>query len=196
MHHPQYKEDDLNLQNFISESGDILHKIREIDVVEGASGRLEIPGVAFAEKGTQEMLLKGIVPVEENNTTGLQDNIVRGDFFGGGDMDSTNIVVGEALAEKLDLQLGDTLEAHLPGMRGAVIKKLFTLSGTYKTSNSTLDLRNAYVNYSTLAPLIDANGQFQEIAIYLEDHEKIDEVTADAVASAAKSWALLSLASA
>jgi lipoprotein-releasing system permease protein len=106
--------------------------------------------ISFKEK-RKNALLRGVDPFREDEIYRISDSIVRGDFFAIRDVN--NVVMGFKLAEKLNLKVGDSMEASFPRANNLSLK----LVGIFD-SGTPLDESVAYVSSKTVRNFLNSVG--------------------------------------
>jgi ABC-type lipoprotein release transport system permease subunit len=83
------------------------------------------------------------------------------------------IVIGKALAKKLDVELDDELHVMLSG-RKRVHQEMFIIVGLVETGSRQLDEALCHISLQDLTEKTEAEG-VAEITILLDDYKRIDE---------------------
>jgi len=98
----------------------LLEKIAAINGVRSYSATISAQAtISFKEK-RKNVLLRGVEPFQEDGIYKISDSIRQGDFFA--IRNGNNVVMGLKLAEKLDLKLGDVIEASFPRSNNLSLK--------------------------------------------------------------------------
>jgi putative ABC transport system permease protein len=85
--------------------------------------------------------------------TDIHENIVEGEYFEG--ISSNPIVIGEKLAEKLNVKVRSRVVVNLAELDGTLTGGAFRVAGIYKTSNTAYDETHAFVRDEDLRRLLD-----------------------------------------
>jgi ABC-type lipoprotein release transport system permease subunit len=83
------------------------------------------------------------------------------------------ILIGEKLAEKLEVTIGDKLVAVANDQSGSVTNQLFRVTGIYRTNNSGFDKTHAFVNFDDAQNMLMLNGAITSIAIVCNNRDEI-----------------------
>lgn len=159
------------------ESEDIDKTISNVDAVVDA-----LEGSPIVERYTRRVLsfamigspatsegvaMVGIDPVTERYLSQIDDVIVHGEYFAGGERD---IVVGSKLADVLEVTLGDrvVLTAAEAGS-GDLSQELFRVSGIYHFNVEEMDRAMAFIPLSKAQSLLGLGDAVHEIAIKFTD---------------------------
>jgi ABC-type lipoprotein release transport system permease subunit len=127
--------------------------------------------LAFAMIGSpannEGVTMVGVEPDTERLLSQIDDVIVKGEYFAGGERD---IVIGSRLAELLEVELGDRVvltsaQAH----SGDLAQELFRVSGIYHFNIREMDRSMAFIPLSKAQRLLGLEAQVHEIAIKFTD---------------------------
>ncbi len=130
------------------------------------------PGIIKTEDGFVGMVLKGVGP--EYDPTFFHDHLVEGEIPSFSDSSATNnVVVSKALADKLDLKLGDKIYTYY--IQDDIRARRLTIKGIYRTNFSEYD------NLFILGDIYTVNrlnnwkpGQVSGIEVQLEDYADLE----------------------
>ncbi len=108
----------------------------------------QITGSGFITRGTQvaQVAINGVEPGKESDIVQLQSYIVSGSVRVGTGL----AVIGQTLADDLNLAVGDTIRLD----SGQGIDALLTVSGIYKIGQGGFDRATAYVSLGTARTLL------------------------------------------
>jgi len=131
----------------------------------------QITGSGFITRGGQvaQVAINGVAPGKESAIVQLESYLVAGSVRLGTGL----VVIGQTLADDLDLTVGDTI--RLDSAQG--IDALLTVSGIYKIGQGGFDRATAYVSLDTARTLTALPQGVTRIEIKLADL-----MTADATA--------------
>lgn len=123
--------------------------------------------IAYKDKA-ENVAMVGVDPVEAEEITGLRESMLRGDLSSvtGG----KRIVMGKALADKLKVRYGDTVQASFPD---ATTTNL-VISGIFDTGFDPVDLAVTYVSLETAQSFLGEGDVVTEVDIKLEDPFQAD----------------------
>jgi ABC-type lipoprotein release transport system permease subunit len=111
--------------------------------------------------------LVGVDPHTERHLSQIDDVLVEGTYFEGGERE---IVIGERLAEILEVELGDRIvltvaEAHT----GDLSQELFRLSGIYHFNIEEMDRAMVFIPLTKAQQMLNLEGEVHEIAFTFHD---------------------------
>lgn len=192
-HLPEYLEEP-DAKHFIKNADEILNSLSRDPDVSGASKRMLIQAMATSAETGTGVLLMGIEPEKEQEVTNLYTKLVDGKYLEG--IKRNPIVIGQKLAEKLNLKIRSKLVITLQMADGEITREQFRVAGIYKTSNTLYDQVNAFVRYSDLLRMTKYDsGTAHEIAVLLNDNQlaqmKADELNASYSEVEVRSWRTL-----
>jgi len=149
-----------------SEDGDELHLykylmsvISEKEGVVAVSPYLSGQAALKYKDNAEGVLLKGIEPEAEDHVMHVSEDIVSGSFTMLA-LTGHGIVLGDKLADNLEVGLGDNVEAIYPGSN----KRVFKVVGIINTG-TPIDESIAYARLGTLQELFRKNGVVTSIGV-------------------------------
>lgn len=113
-----------------------------------------------------------IDPATEAKTTGLDKNILEGNYLEAGS--KNQVLIGRSLAEKLKLQIGSRLVVTFQNTEGDLVSSAFRVGGIFQTANLVLDEKNIYILQSCLAGYTGQQNLVNEVAVLLNDPEQVN----------------------
>lgn len=108
--------------------------------------RLESYALASYEKITKSALVVGIDPEKEAALTGLDERIVSGAYLTKGE---ESVVIGEGLAEKMKLEIGDTIVLISQGYRGVNAAGKYLVKGIVSFGAPDMSAKMIYMPLKT-----------------------------------------------
>jgi lipoprotein-releasing system permease protein len=175
---PQEDEDYIHLYHKLT--GDI----RGIDGVVGVSPVLAGPATFEYKDKNKNVVIQGIQVDAHDSVLHINDDIVEGSFRDL-EVSSNSVVVGDALAEKLDVEIGDTIDASFPEANPAALKVV----GIYD-SGTPLDETMAITSQSTAQGFLDVSNVVNSILVRVDDRERAQAISEeiDAMGYPASGW--------
>jgi len=175
---PQEDEDYTHLYHKLTED------IRAIDGVVGVSPVLAGPATFEYKDKNKNIVLQGIRVDAHDSVLHINDDIVEGRFR---DMEvsSNSVVVGDTLAEKLDVEIGDTIDASFPEANPAALKVV----GIYD-SGTPLDETLAITSQSTARGFLDVSDVVTSILVRGDGRDQAQAISEkiDAMGYPASGW--------
>jgi lipoprotein-releasing system permease protein len=175
---PQEDEDYIHLYRKLIED------INEVDGVVGISPVLTGPAT-FEYKGkNKNVVMQGIGVEAHDSVMYINDNIIEGNFRDL-EVSPNSVVVGDALAEKLDVEIGDTIDASFPEANPTNLKVV----GIYN-SKTPMDETLAFTSLSTVQDFLDVSNVVTTILVRGNDRERAQAISEeiDAMGYPASGW--------
>jgi ABC-type lipoprotein release transport system permease subunit len=135
--------------------------------VRGLAPRLRAFGLLSRENSSQPVELLGVDPRREAQVTTLHGKLVAGRPLKSDD--AGVVVIGSALARKLDATIGSEVVVMTQAADGSIGNDLLTVCGIYTTGDSRYDGRLALTNLPWLQQLLTLDGRIHEAVIALDD---------------------------
>ena len=134
----------------MNDPADALAALGSVDGIEWSTVRLDLPALASVGERTRTVFVRGVVPEEIDPISNMADRIVEGEFL---TSDSAGVLVGEELADLLDLSVGDEmvlLGAHPEASLGAIRAPIV---GVFKAHEATIGRMVVYASLATARQL-------------------------------------------
>lgn len=163
----------LKWEDLVENPQQVAGQIAALAPVKAATPRLFASGVIAAGDKTAGVRIYGIDPLSEANAP-YRDGLLSGEYLTADDREG--IYIGEPLAKKLELKVGDQVNLSANTANGDVDEQPFTIRGIYTTGTYGFD------SYTVLLPLAKAQALTQTenhastIFILLKEREQADEV--------------------
>ncbi len=175
---PQEGEDYIHLYR------NLIEDINEIDGVIGISPVLT-GAATFEYKGkNKNVVMQGIRVEDHDSVMYINDNIIEGNFRDL-EISPNNVVVGDALAEKLNVEIGDTIDASFPEANPTNLKVV----GIYN-SRTPMDETLAFTSLSTVQDFLGVSNVVTTILVRGDDRERAQAISEeiDAFGYPASGW--------
>jgi len=173
IHHPQFRED-LDVQFMIQDHISILEYVNSMEEVKATTSRTITTGMVSSPTTASGVAISGIFPEEEKKITKPETRIIEGNYL---DTSGRNpILIGQKLAQKLKVKVKSKIILTFQDSNGEIVAGAFRVAGIYRSKNSTLDELNVYVRGTDLNQILNIGNSTYEIAILLDDDNKIEEV--------------------
>lgn len=165
--------EDPELQKFIPDTSGSKLQLDTISGVKAFTNRVITNAMLVSAKTGAGAQLIGIDPEQEKQVTNLYNKIVDGEYLTG--IKRNPIIIGESLAEKLNLKLRSRVVVNLQQMDGDITRAQFRVAGIFRTTNSMYDNMNAFVKSTDLLKVIGSNQSiYHETAIILDNYAAIE----------------------
>ena len=131
-----------------------------------------IESFALASEGslTSGVLVLGIDPEKEDDMIDIEGKMIQGSFLKNDDM---GVVISSGLAEKLNLELNDTLILISQGYHGANAAGKFPIHGIFTFAMPDLNKRLIFMSLPRAQEFYDAHGLITTLAVNISDRRKL-----------------------
>ena len=143
--------------------------IDEIDKIEGVSAVSPFfTGEASFRFKTNSLNaeLKGVLPLQENNISAIETDMVEGDFREL-EYSRNTVVIGSKLADKLEVKLGDSVDVSFPNANPLSLRVV----GIFHTG-SPLDESLTYTSLDTAQKFYNVPDVINGLSVRLEDFNR------------------------
>lgn len=185
IHHPDYPTS-ASPYDTVADADAVLGRLKALPGIDRVAARIQgfaLFGGAGIEASTG--MFMGVDPVAEAALTGMDERIVDGAWLA---PDSPGVVIGERLAQSLDLGVGQDLLVVTNALDGSIGNRLYPVLGVYRTANITVD-EGAVLPLAAAQELLVLEDAIHEIVVVTTDFETIED-TAPAIAAAAPDLAV------
>jgi putative ABC transport system permease protein len=155
VHHPDYSQDNDG-KFFIPDVEEVARVIQEAPGVKVLSVRSLTSGMISSSQAARGIRIKAVDPLAEAGVTGLDKKVVEGEYFV---EDRRNqILVSEALAEKLEVKLRSKVVVTFQDLGGEITAAAFRIGGIFKTGSKPFDESHVFVQRQDLNRLLAPSG--------------------------------------
>ena len=162
---------DLRLQDWEGE----LAQVRQLPDVAVATPHARVRALLGFGTRTGHVELTGVDPATEQQALRLVRNVSEGRYLRVGD--SGTVVIGRALATRLDAELDDELVATAVDHEGEMRSSLLVVVGIVETGSREIDAVTAHVPLADIEALSGLAGA-SDVTILVENHQRIADVHA------------------
>ncbi|CAA6829905.1 MAG: Unknown protein [uncultured Aureispira sp.] len=134
------------LENSFKLSPELETSLKASPGVEDIVPRLESYALASYEKITKSALVVGIDPEKEAALTGLNERMLSGTYL---NKDEDAVVIGEGLAAKMKLEIGDTIVLLSQGYRGVNAAGKYPVKGIISFGAPDMSAKMIYMPLKT-----------------------------------------------
>lgn len=144
----------------------IVEASRNIPEVLAASRRINTGGMVTNRKGAFSVTVTGIEPEQEQKVSLIAANIKTGRFLTSTDQDV--VLIGQGLADAMDVKLGDRITVAGSGLHNQTIKRTMSIIGIYDVGLPEIEKKTIYVSIDEAGYLFGLDGQSTEVSISLQ----------------------------
>ncbi|PLX71252.1 MAG: ABC transporter permease [Desulfuromonas sp.] len=142
-------------------------KLRDEPDITGVSPRLRSFGLLSVRDSSQPTELIGMLPDLERQVTSLQKQLVAGRYLDKSDRDGA--LIGQGLARKMGLHIGDELVFVTQAADGSIGNDLLVVRGIFATGDSRHDNNLVLAPLPWLQSIMALPGRIHEVAMRLAD---------------------------
>jgi ABC-type lipoprotein release transport system permease subunit len=162
--------DERTLDNSFEVTSKLKEEIESIEDVTLVSNRIESFALAANHLKSKPAIVMGIEPEAENQITNISKKIKSGEFLQKHDKGA---ILGQGLAEYLQLQVGDTLVMISQGYHGISASGLFKIKGIISHPNAEFDKRMVYLDIETARDFYSSYGLSSSLVVMTNDHYQV-----------------------
>lgn len=160
-------------EDYIYLYGTLVERINSIEGVTAVSPFLTGQASFRFKDNSLNAELKGVVPSQENEISSIEEDMVEGSFREL-EFSRNTVVIGSKLAEKLEVNLGDSVDVSFPNANPLS----FRVVGIFHTG-SPLDESLTYTSLNTAQEFYDVPDVVDGISVQLNDFNMDREVATE-----------------
>jgi putative ABC transport system permease protein len=138
--------------------GNQLTNLDTIASVQATSRRMIVQGMAASAETARGVVIYGANPEAETQVLNLHEKIVAGSWFDS--PYSREIIIGEKLANQLQIGLQSRLILRFQDMEGILTGGAFRVAGIFRTNNTAFDGNHVWVKTEKLAELMETSPTY------------------------------------
>lgn len=144
--------------------------------VKAFSKRIHLTGLVSSPAGSVGTLICGVESAKEPDVTTMSTYLRQGVFLGSG---LKGIVMGEKLAQKLDVRLGEKVVVMAQASDGSMGAEALRVVGLHHTGSATFDTQIVWIPLAAFQELLGVGEQVNQVVARIDDLERVDQVKAD-----------------
>jgi len=165
----------LKWQYLVANPETLIAQISTLPQIKEATPRLFATGIVASGSQTAGVRVIGIDPASEANAP-YQEGMISGEYLTRDDRQG--ILVGKALAEKLQLKPGDSLNLSVNTADGEVDEQLFTVRGVYTTESTAFDTLTIFLPLPKAQAITRTENHASTLFVLLHEKEQAEAVAA------------------
>jgi lipoprotein-releasing system permease protein len=167
IHRAGYRES-FDVEKTINQRLEVISSLEQETIVHHFSPRVFSFAMITSPSNVSSVSLVGIEPDKEKYLSQVDEAITSGTFFSGGDVH--DLVIGNKLAEILEVGLGDRLVLTVAqAYSGDLSQELFRVSGIYHLNVQEMDQAMAFVRLPQAQKMLGLGEEIHEIALRFTD---------------------------
>ncbi len=165
----------LKWEDLVEDPAGMAAQIATLEPVKVATPRLFASGIVSVRDEAVGVRVFGIDPVSDANAP-YREGLLSGQFLSPDDRQG--LLIGQPLADKLDLKAGDQVSLSVNTSNGDVDEQLFTVRGIYSTHTNAFDRVTVFMPLAKAQTITQTENHASTIFILLKDTEQTDAVAA------------------
>lgn len=170
-----YEEGKLSLkwEDLIADPDQVVGKVTTLPQVRVATPRLNASAILSIGDESKGVQILGIDPASTANQP-FREGMLTGEFLQADDREG--ILVGNLLAEKLNLQIGNKVNLLVTTSNGDVNEQLFTIRGVYTTRTPAFDEGTVFMPLAKAQTITATENHASTIFVLLQERDQADAV--------------------
>jgi ABC-type lipoprotein release transport system permease subunit len=165
----------LKWEDLVENPDQVAAQIAALAPVQVATPRLFASGIISVRNESAGVQIFGIDPASAANAP-YRAGMVSGQFLTADDRQG--VLIGQTLADKLGLKVGDPINLSVNTSNGDIAQQLFTVRGIYTTQTSGFDSATVFMPLAKAQTITQAENHASTIFILLKDAAQTDAVAA------------------
>jgi len=166
----------LPLDDLVSQSNAIEKICRQTKGVKLVTPRLRFHVMLSHNDENEIALATGLDVEREKNTMPLFNDIIAGNYLL---PNSNNMILGNGLAEKLGVNVGDSLIIITRTVYYSQDAMVLRVAGIFHTGFQNIDDHNFYLPIESARLLLDAENMASEILVFISDLDQTKKITTE-----------------
>jgi len=155
-------ENDNDVHKVVPEHEKVDKILSSSPYIEHFSKRITVFGLLSSANASAGVAIIGIEPTKEKFITDIHTKIISGKYL----TDNLHeVVIGEKIAEKLEVEVGDKVVSVASDVNGNVSNELFRVAGIYRTSDDNFDKTYIYIPVQTAQSMLGLGDDVHEYAM-------------------------------
>ena len=165
----------LKWEDLVENPDQIVAQVSSLAPVKVATPRLFASGIASVGDQSTGARVIGIDPLSPANAP-YQEGLISGEFLTPDDREG--LLIGQPLADKLGLKVGDPLNLSVNTSNGDVAQQSFIVRGIYSTQTNGFDSATVFMPLAKAQAMTQTENHASTIFVLLKDKAQTDAVVA------------------
>ena len=141
--------------------------------LEAWAPRVRSQGLVFSPRANVGVQVVGIDPAREARVSVLADSIVSGNYLDG---QRRKLLLGEKLANRLHVAVGDKLVLSVQDVRGEMTGEAFRVGGLFRTASRDLDRGSVFLRIDEGKQLFGLGEAISELVVIADQRRRVDDL--------------------
>ena len=170
-----YEENKISLkwEDLIADPDQVVEKIKSVPQVTVATPRLNASAILTVSDESKGVQILGIEPDSAANQP-FRDGMLAGEFIKADDREG--ILIGNTLADKLNLKVNDKVNLLVTTSNGDVNEQLFTVRGIFTTRTPGYDESTVFMPLAKAQAITATENHASTIFVLLQNSDQADTV--------------------
>ena len=170
-----YEENKISLkwEDLIADPDQVVEKIKSVPQVTVATPRLNASAILTVSDESKGVQILGIEPDSAANQP-FRDGMLAGEFIKADDREG--ILIGNTLADKLNLKVNDKVNLLVTTSNGDVNEQLFTVRGIFTTRTPGYDESTVFMPLAKAQSITATENHASTIFVLLQNSDQADAV--------------------
>ncbi|HWB63942.1 MAG TPA: FtsX-like permease family protein [Chitinophagales bacterium] len=165
--------DNQTLDNMLVVSDSLIDAVKQQKNVVLVSPRIETFVLASTGQNTQGCMLTGIMPSKESELIKLRQKVKSGNYMSD---DEPGVMISEGLANKLGLQVGDTVMLLGQGYQGATAAGRYPVRTLLTFGSPQLNDRLMFMPVKQAQSLLSAGNMATTLVVSVDDTKSLQQI--------------------
>jgi ABC-type lipoprotein release transport system permease subunit len=146
----------------------------------------EIPGISYAHlvsfqgminssESASGVMINGVIPEKESKITISPQSITQGNYLTKRD-DRNEIVIGEVLAEKLNVELGEKIVLMATDLENNINSGAYRIAGLFRTTSTDFDKSFVFIHQKQAQSLVGYSKGVTAFTVRLNQNLELESV--------------------
>lgn len=163
----------LKWEDLIADPSQVVDRVKSLPQVTVATPRLNASGILSISDESKGIQIFGIEPDSPANQP-FRDGMITGEFLTADDREG--ILIGNILADKLKLNVGDQVNLLVTTSNGDVDEQLFTIRGIFTTRTPGFDEFNVLMPLTKAQTFTATENHASTIFVLLQNNDQAEPV--------------------
>lgn len=173
VHQDSFREEPKLTYSFTT-SEESLAEVGKLQGVAGVASRTLVNAMVGSSRSTRGVQIRGVDPAAEIAVTGLDRQLVEGDYFP--EQGRNPILLSQALAKKLKVKIRSKVVLTFQDKNLEITAGAFRVVGLFDTGNKPFDEGNVFVRRSDINRLLGEPDMAHELSFLLNEPQRMATV--------------------
>ena len=167
-------EDDPQIDRVLPEGArEVARALESLPEVEAFARRVRAEGLVSSPRASAGVRIVGIEPDREREVTTIAASIVAGEYLDGR---ARRVVIGAALADRLEVDVGDKLVLSAQDRAGDLAGEALRVEGVYRTASRPLDRSTVFLRIEDAQRMLALEDAVSEVVARTHARQQIETV--------------------